>query len=334
MIKHIALLCVIALLAACGQQPETLLTHLSGNTMGTTYNIKFAANDDIKLAELSNKIERRLFEINKHMSTYDPESELSQFNKSRFTKPITLSDETALVVKEAMRLGKLSNGVLDVTVGPLVNLWGFGPTKRPEKIPSDEQVAEVRQYVGLDKITLNGNRLTKRHPLVYVDLSTIAKGYAVDELAAIIEPLASEGYLVEIGGEMRVKGTKPNGEDWRIAIEKPVTTERAAQRVITIGDNAIATSGDYRNYFEQDGMRYSHLINPKTGNPIQHNTVSATVVHPSSMVADGLATALNVMEWSDAIALAEDNELAVFIIRKTDDGFEEYESPMFDEWVD
>ena len=202
-----------------------------------------------------------------------------------------------------MRLGELSDGVLDVTVGPLVNLWGFGPTMRPESIPSQQDVDAVRAYTGLDKLTVVKDGLVKAHPQLYVDLSTIAKGYGVDVVAELLEEQGVESYLVEIGGEMRVKGDKGNGSEWLIAIEKPVSDARAVQKIISIGDNAIATSGDYRNYYEQDGVRYSHLIDPRTGKPIQHNTVSVTVIHPSSMTADGMATAFNVMGWESAIAL-------------------------------
>jgi len=324
---------LVLFVSACGQAPVKPLPHISGNTMGTTYNVKFASEIEQPVDQIKQQIDQRLFEINKLMSTYDPESELSRFNKSRFTTPFEMSSETILVLNEAIRLGEFSEGVLDVTVGPMVNLWGFGPTQRPEKVPSDEQVATVREYVGLDKLRVDGNRVTKLHPMLYVDLSTIAKGYGVDEVARVVESFGITNYLVEIGGEMRVKGVKPNGDAWRIAIEKPVVNERAIQRIVSVGDNALATSGDYRNYFEEDGVRFSHLIDPTTGKPIQHNTVSVTVVHPSSMVADGLSTAFNVMGWDKAIELADKNDLAVLVIRKTPEGFEEYESAAFKQSV-
>ena len=155
----------------------------------------------------------------------------------------------------------------------------------------------------------------------------------MDEVAAILDAHDLQHYLVEIGGEMRVKGERGDGSEWLIAIEKPVTTERAVQKVVSIGTNAIATSGDYRNYYEEDGKRYSHLIDPNTGSPITHDLVSVTVVNPSSMIADGLATAFNVMGWQRAIDLAEQEQLAVFLIRRTADGFEEYATPEFDKLV-
>jgi len=324
---------VVLFLSACGEEAKQVV-HLHGNTMGTTYNVKYVVDERGQVDGLQEAIDARLVEINKLMSTYDPTSELSRFNQNRYTTPFPLSDETSLVVTEAIRLGKLSHNVLDVTVGPLVNLWGFGPNKRPEKVPSEEQISEVREYVGLDKISISEQGLKKTHPMVYVDLSTIAKGYGVDQVAAIMEKHDLHNYLVEIGGEMRVKGERGNGEEWLIAIEKPVSTERSVQKIVSIGTNAIATSGDYRNYYEMDGKRYSHLIDPRTGKPITHNLVSVTVVDPSSMTADGLATAFNVMGWDEAKALAEKEHLAVFLIRRTADGFEEYASPEFDTMVE
>ncbi|NDV92285.1 FAD:protein FMN transferase ApbE [Alteromonas sp. 345S023] len=324
----------ILILASCSEKPSPVV-HLQGQTMGTTYNIKYVLNEGEEAIEgLQAQIDERLVAINKMMSTYDATSELSRFNQYRYTDNFEVSSDTLKVVNEALRLAKLSDGVLDVTVGPLVNLWGFGPNKRPEVSPTPAQIAQVREYVGYDKLATTASGLKKRNPMLYVDLSTIAKGFGVDEVAAILEQHNLQNYLVEIGGEMRVKGERGDGSEWLIAIEKPITTERAIQKVVSIGTNAVATSGDYRNYYEQDGVRYSHLIDPTTGKPITHNLVSATVVHPSSMTSDGLATALNVMGWDRAKALAQQQQLAVFLIRRTEDGFEEYASPEFDKLVD
>jgi thiamine biosynthesis lipoprotein len=330
------LLAVIAIamvmLASCSDKSRPVV-HLQGQTMGTTYNVKYLADKGKGVEGLQAEIDARLVVVNKMMSTYDPTSELSRFNQYRYTDNFEVSDDTLLVVNEALRLANLSDGVLDVTVGPLVNLWGFGPTKRPEKVPSRDEIDDVRDYVGFQKLATTKTGLKKAHPMLYVDLSTIAKGFGVDKVAEILEQYNIENYLVEIGGEMRVKGLRGDGSEWLIAIEKPVTTERAIQKVVSIGTNAVATSGDYRNYYEEDGMRYSHLIDPTTGFPISHNLVSVTVIHPSSMTADGLATAFNVMGWEQAIEVAERENLAVFLIRRTDDSFEEYASPEFDKLV-
>jgi thiamine biosynthesis lipoprotein len=263
------------------------------------------------------------------MSTYIKDSELSQFNQWKSIEPFPMSLQTIEVLKEAKRLGKISAGLLDVTVGPLVNLWGFGPQSRPEKIPSDKLIQATRQLVGLEKLIIGPTWASKTNPNLYVDLSTIAKGYAVDQITQLLQTYNIENLLVEIGGEMRLSGVKASGEAWKIAIEKPETEQRTAQEIITIGDNAVATSGDYRIYYEQDGVRYSHLIDPTTGYPITHNVVSVTVIHPSSMTADGLATALIVMGKEKALALADKYDIAVLLITKEKDGFNEYTSDKF-----
>ncbi|MCW8109671.1 FAD:protein FMN transferase [Alteromonas ponticola] len=333
--NFVASLWLATLFILVGCSGNTLpVVHLQGKTMGTTYNVKYVVAEQGEINGLQEQIDLRLAQINKLMSTYDPTSELSRFNQNRFTDPVTLSKETSAVIAEALRLGELSNGVLDITVGPLVNLWGFGPNKRPERTPDNETISAVREYVGLDKIKLNGTTLKKLHPMVYVDLSTIAKGYGVDEVVAILEDNGLKNYLVEIGGEMRVSGHRGNGKEWLIAIEKPVSNERNVQRIVSIGEHAIATSGDYRNFYEQDGVRYSHLIDPRTGKPIQHNLVSVTVVDKSSMTADGLATAFNVIGWNEAKALAEEYKLAVYLIRKNAGEFEEYASEEFNRIVE
>jgi thiamine biosynthesis lipoprotein len=326
-----ALLPILLLLIVSCSQKQSVEIALAGETMGTTYHIKVVQSPDsvIDVVALQDEIDDALIQVNALMSTYDPKSELSQLNNTEAGQAFLISEQTEFVLNEAIRLNKLSEGTLDITVGPLVNLWGFGPEKRPEVIPSQSQLDDIREYVGIDKFVLNDGAVTKLHSSLYIDLSTIAKGYGVDVVADIIEQNQITNYLVEIGGEMRVAGTKANGTDWRIAIEKPVVGERAVQKIISIGDNAIATSGDYRNYFEQDGHRYSHLIEPTTGKPITHNLVSVTVIHPSSMTADGLATALMVMGTDKAKALAVKNDLAVFMIMKEGDAFIEYASPRF-----
>ena len=318
----------LTLVVACG--PATIPeTHLTGPTMGTTYNVKYVSTNDISAEQLQLKIDAVLVEVNQLMSTYIKDSELSRFNQWQSTERFQLSAQTLLVMQEAKRLGKLSDGLLDVTVGPLVNLWGFGPQARPEKVPTQAQIELAKLHIGLDKLLLGDNWAQKVDPLLYVDLSTIAKGYGVDRVAEVLEQQKISDYLVEIGGEMRLSGKKANGLDWRVAIEKPVSSERAVERIISVGNNAIATSGDYRNYFEENGTRYSHLIDPMTGKPIKHNLVSVTVVHPSSMTADGLATALNIMGKDKALQLAETEQLAVLLITKEADGFKEYTSSKF-----
>ncbi len=319
--------------------PTTVpVVSLSGKTMGTTYSVKYVNNDTASTSvspdEMHNKIDKVLLHVNQLMSTYLSDSELSLLNQTKENIPFPISEETNYVLQEAIRLNKLSAGMLDVTVGPLVNLWGFGPTKRPDQVPTQAQLLETMKFVGIDKFTLNNREVVKHHPNVYIDLSTIAKGYGVDEVAELLISEGLSDFLVEIGGEMRVAGHKSKDVNWLIAIEQPTPEKRSIQRIVSIGDNAIATSGDYRNYFEEDNIRYSHLINPSTGFPIKHNLVAVTVVAKKSIEADGLATALIVMGSENGIALAEKNNIAALFITKEDSGFVEYQTTKFRQIVE
>lgn len=323
------------ILFACAK-PSDQLQSISGKTMGTTYTIKYvpsAYDSAVDAMQLQSLIDARLLQINQLMSTYIPDSELSLLNQAPANLPFPISGETAFVLEEAIRIGKLSEGALDITLGPVVNLWGFGPDLRPDVVPSSEQINRTREFVGLDKFLLESNTVFKSDASVYIDLSTIAKGYAVDELASILTEQGISNYLVEIGGEMRVSGKKPDDSDWLLAIEKPISTDRVIQRIITIGDNALASSGDYRNYFEEDGVRFSHLIDPLTASPIQHNLVAVSVIAPTCIEADGLATALIVMGQEKGKALAEKENIAALFITKNGDEFVEYRSNAFKQFV-
>jgi len=331
----IVLVTVLVLLTGCFPSKSLSIKEelLQGRTMGTTYNIKIIVeNDSVNIAALKKDIELALFNVNQEMSTYIDDSELSRFNQLSSKESVTISNGLTRVIKEAVRLGNITNGSLDVTVGPLVNLWGFGPEYHLENVPSDELLEQTKSKVGIQHINLNGNELSKNIEMLYIDLSTIAKGYGVDLIAELIEQKGIQNYLVEIGGEMRVKGFKHTGELWHVAIEKPVSNERAVQQVIVPKDNAVATSGDYRNYFESNGQRFSHIINPATGKPINHNLVSVTVIHPSSMTADGLSTAMMVMGEQDALAFANEHDIAAYFISKSDNGFVEQSTVKFSQY--
>ncbi|KEY60643.1 FAD:protein FMN transferase [Serratia sp. DD3] len=316
------------LLTACGPKQE----NLDGKTMGTYYSVRYIPGDGTPSAEkLQQGIDQQLELVNQQMSTYRPDSELSRFNRSReINKPFPVSAATAKVVLEALRLNHVTEGAMDVTVGPLVNLWGFGPEGRPDKVPSDEQLALRRSWTGSEHLAVEGNALVKRIPELYVDLSAIAKGYGVDVVVEYLQSQHVENYMVDIGGEVRTRGHNGENKAWRIAIERPTAgVEQTAHLVIEPGEMSIATSGDYRNYFEKDGVRYSHTIDPLTGKPINHNLVSVSVLSPSCMTADGLATGLNVLGPERGLALANLLGIPVFMIVKTDKGFEEHYSDAF-----
>jgi thiamine biosynthesis lipoprotein len=266
------------------------------------------------------------------MSTYRNDSELTQFNRYLGADWFAVSAETVAVVAEAQRLAELSEGAFDVTVGPLVNLWGFGPDPRLATIPPADELAAARERVGYGMLEYRRDppALRKARPDLYVDLSSIAKGFAVDQVATAIEKLGATDYLVEVGGELRTRGLSSRGEPWRVAIERPIPGQRSVERVIEPGDSALATSGDYRNYFELDGRRFSHTIDPATGQPIDHDLASVTVLHPSATVADGLATALLVQGAERGLLLCEKHAIAALMIVRAGDGFQERTSSAFD----
>ncbi|MGB0937009.1 MAG: FAD:protein FMN transferase [Colwellia sp.] len=339
-IKSVVLVLVIFSLLACypsnddGKQ-EVLL---QGYTMGTTYNVKVVSSiEQVEAMSMQNKIDKALKQVNQEMSTYIPDSEISMFNKNSSGEAVKISKGFAKVLAESIRLGQLSHGKLDITVGPLVNLWGFGPEQRPEKVPSDSVLEKTRHRVGLEHLQLNGTMLSKSVPDLYIDLSTIAKGYGVDVVAELLEKHGLTNYLVEIGGEMRLNGFKHTGELWAVAIEKPIFDpsgeHRAVHQVIIPKNNALATSGDYRNYFEVDGERFSHIIDPDSGKPINHNLVSVTVIAPSSMTADGLSTALMVMGVEQGMEFATKQDIAALFIYKTENGFEESFTVKFKQYL-
>ncbi|MEO3864075.1 FAD:protein FMN transferase [Rheinheimera fenheensis] len=317
----------LAVLVSCTPaKPDNQQYQLDGNTMGTYYVVKFYSDTAPDLTALRQRIDTELELVNDLMSTYRPESELMRFNRHTDNSAFAISAQTRTVIAEALRIAEQTGGVLDVTVGPLVELWGFGARGRIEHAPDDAVIAQTRTWVGYDKLHLTEAGLSKDIAQLAVDLSPIAKGYGVDQVAEVLEQQGITDYLVEIGGEMRLKGVKAEKQPWKIAIEKPVSAERAVQRILLPGDMGVATSGDYRNYFEEDGVRYSHLLDPRTGKPITNRTVSVTVLHPSCMTADGYATALNVMAAQEALAFAEQHQLAVLIVTKTDEGFNELTS--------
>ena len=329
-------------LTACDKAPEQVA--LSGRTMGTTYHIKYIDNGKIKnlpsTEDVQKQLDATLKEVNNQMSTYQKESQISQFNQYRsVNSPFSVASDFGIVVEEAIHLNKVTEGALDVTVGPLVNLWGFGPDKRLNKVPSAEQIAEKAKSVGIEKIAVqfeNADKqgkalLTKQDPNVYIDLSSIAKGFGVDKVASELDKLGLENYLVEIGGEIYGKGNNLKNQPWTIAIEKPEFSQgTSVQIVVPLHNLAMATSGDYRNYFEDEqGNRLSHIINPKTLGPVSHKLASITVFAPSTMTADGLATGLFVAGPEKALEIAERENLAVFLIIKNGNGYETKMSSVF-----
>lgn len=304
--------------------------------MGTRYHITVvnppAAIDRV---ELLATVDEELEAVNREMSTYIPDSELMRFNRGPVGEAVPVSQHLAEVVELSLDISQRSKGAFDITVGPLVNLWGFGPKPEPEATPSDTEIAALLETVGSDALRLerNPDRLTRKRP-VELDLSAIAKGHGVDRVARLLEERGIDNYLVEIGGELRTLGVNPKGAKWRIGIEKPVATGNVVQVPVEISGFAMATSGDYRNYYERDGVRYAHSIDPRDGRPLQHRLASVTVIADTCAEADGLATALNVMGAEAGLQLAEREGLAVYMLVKSDEGFEPIASTAFQPFLE
>lgn len=328
----------IILLVGCDTkappQPGPRMLDFSGPTMGTQYHIKVLDVPEGDAAvQLKRTVEQRLDQLNGMMSTYDSSSDVSLFNNSESVQWENVPDELAQVVGEAVHTGLMTEGAFDITCGPLVDLWGFGPDPRnPDRIPTDQQIAEAKARIGLKKIEyqLDPHAIRKTIPELRIDLSGVAKGFAVDQIALLFRSLGIASFLVDIGGEVRAQGINPDGKPWRIGIEPPLPGVRQVQRVVELTDMAMATSGDYRNYFEHDGVRYSHIIDPRTGRPIHHRLVSVSVVDPTCARADALATGLMVLGPEEGYRLAKEQELAVLMIVKTDTGFCEKMTPEFE----
>lgn len=326
--------------AGCFQSVGGKSGSLQGQTMGTVYAVRYFAPVEFEPSpeELQQAIDDRLALVNKRMSTYDPESELSRFNASESTDWFAVSVETASVVESALELADSSGGTYDPTVGPLVNLWGFGPGKRRDAPPSEEEIKAAKASTGYCKVDarLDPPALRKDDPGVYVDLSSIAKGHGVDAVAEVLDGLGCSQYLVEIGGEVRSKGTKPGGKPWRIGVEKAAGARSASgrplQRVVELVDRSMATSGDYRNFFEYEGQRFSHTISPARGKPVSHDLATVTVTADRCRDADAVATALLVMgpergyDWA-----AERGVAALFVSRSAADELTERTTPAWDQ---
>ncbi|MGB0723372.1 MAG: FAD:protein FMN transferase [Gammaproteobacteria bacterium] len=325
MIKLSALLLAAVLLSACGPAPAPhTVTELSGATMGTTYSVKVVdLPGSVDVDSLRSDVDGVLRDINAMMSTYDPASELSRFNTHAGNDWFAVSPEVVEVIMEARRVSELSGGRFDVTVGPLVELWGFGAPDTGNAVPSDQAVRDARARVGFEKldVRMQPPGLRKTEPGLHVDLSAIAKGYAVDRVSALLASRGLAHHLVEIGGELRGRGMSHRAVPWRIGVERPDATGRSVYAAVNLADRGMATSGDYRNFFEREGQRYSHTMDPRTGRPVRSGLASVTVVADTCMSADALATALMALGPVDAFALAEQEGIAAFFIERTDTGF-------------
>ena len=300
-----------------------------GETMGTRYKIRFLIPEEKqKVRHYKKDIEAILSGVNQEMSTYLPDSELSRFNRAEPEILVSLGPEICQVLALGLEIGRLTGGAYDITVGPLVDLWGFGPRER-RRVPSREAVEATRQKVNHTGLILDRKAGTARKSMeMDVDLSSIAKGYAVDRVAGYLAKTGFSNYMVEIGGEIKTGGNNLRGDPWKIGIRTPAVNARSLQRVFRLSGEALATSGDYENYFIANGKRYSHIIDPRTGYPVDHQLASVSVFHPSCAYADALATGLLVMGRKEGYALATERGIPALFIEAGNGGrWREYLTP-------
>ncbi len=312
------LLLAVSLLPACTQRE----TKLEGRTMGTSWHVTVV--DRPSTAGLQDKIERRLEEINRTFSTYREDSEINRFSRfPRAGEAFPVSRDFVAVMRTAARIHELSGGAWDGTVRPLVDRWGFGPLPPRAEPPDPKKLETLLRDVGFDRIEIRPAALVKRVASVTLDLSSIAKGYGVDQVAAVVRGAGFSDFLVEIGGEVRASGSRRGGGPWRVGINRPQPDAAADElyRVVALRDGALATSGDYRQFFVRDGVKYSHILDPRTGRPVTNGIVSVSVLAPDCTLADGLATAVMVMGVEAGLAAIERLPgVAAFVVAETKDG--------------
>jgi thiamine biosynthesis lipoprotein len=313
------------LLAGCGERIE----EFGGPTMGSHYSLKYLAGEGTPSpAALKVEVEELLAQVDQQMSTWRSDSELSEFNRLPAGSCRVMSEAVLGLVRAGEQLSRESDGAFDLTLSPLLELWGFGPQSRGEHVPTADEIAALRVNVGHQHLRIDGEQLCKE-AAVELDLGSIAAGYSVDLIVTRLAELNVHSYLLDITGELKGAGRKPDGSPWRIAIEVPRDDLREAGQIVELDGLAVSTSGDYRNYFEKDGRRYSHTLDPQTGAPIDHRLASVTVVDTSAQHADGLSTLLMVLGPERGEAFAERAGIAALFISRSGDGFVSHASTQF-----
>ena len=299
---------------------------ITGKTMGTTYSVSFidesssVTEDDIHA--LQEKIDSALVGINSLMSVYEPRSTIMGLNEYRGKDWFEVPEDLFQLINEAVGISEKTGGRYDITVGDLVNLWKFGPGTKPFKnpgsIPSDEDIKKVLEYTGYKKIQLKqeGTKfyIKKLHPKVFLDLSSIAKGYGVDEISTVLEHEGYENHLVEIGGELVVRGVNSDGSFFRVGVQQPSNIDTLPMKVVLLKDKAIATSGSYKNYYTVGQKQYSHMINPITGRSEKSPVLSTSVIASNCQTADAWATALYFLPFEEGMKLANELHLGIYYI--------------------
>lgn len=309
---------------------------IQGRTMGTFYTVKLVSSRQQSMELWQKQIDIRLAQVNAGLSMYDPDSDLSRFNRTEPGRLFRLSRDFARVMDTARTVFTLTDGAWDGTIKPLVDLWGFGTRESFDTLPDPGAIAEALALTGFQHLVFENNHVKKTKPGITLDLGSIAKGYGVDAVAGVLTRAGIDDFLVEIGGELFGSGMNRHKKPWSVGITHPLKTgaDAGLYKVVNLENRAIATSGDYRNYFEFQGKIYSHIIDPRTGYPVDNLVVSASVIADTCTVADALATALVVMNPEDSLALVDSLEnVECLIIQKTPAGFTEFASRGFHAFV-
>ncbi|MEM7739601.1 MAG: FAD:protein FMN transferase [Pseudomonadota bacterium] len=312
------MIAALVLVFTVGCQPASQTMTLEGQTMGTTYRVVIVSTHDADDQEsLRASVDDVLVEFNARFSNWDANSEVSRFNADESGRPVSVSADLLDVVRTADAVYQRSEGTFDITLAPLIELWGFGAPGPRADVPSDRAIEQALKLVGQDdQISRDdaAGTIAKTSPGASIYLAAIAKGEGIDRVAQHLSDLGFDNFMVEIGGDLFARGEGPTGLGWRVGIEEPTSGERKVERVVAIDGWGMATSGDYRNYFEQDGVRYSHIIDPETGRPVLHSTASVTVLAENAALADAWATALLVLGSERGLKIAEQEGLAAFFI--------------------
>lgn len=301
---------------------------LSGRTMGTSWSVKLAPPPGMHVPDLRDGIQGRLDRVVAEMSHWDPASDLGRFNRAPAGSWLGLPEDFATVLDCALTVARDSGGAYDPTVGPLVDLWGFGPGGTRAGTPAPAAVEEARARCGWRRLDRDPSGRRARQPGgLRLDLSSVAKGFGVDAVASYLDGLGVDSHLVEVGGELRGRGVKPDGMPWWVALETPPDAATDSTTVVALHGLSVATSGDYRRCFEAGGVRYAHTLDPRAGRPVANRLASVTVLHPACMWADAFATALTVLGPEEGMAFAEAKDLAALFLVRAGSGLEERLTP-------
>lgn len=336
LLKRTLLISLTALTLACSKTPE--LSKIEGYAQGTTYHLTFElpADSTTELPAIEKAVSDEFARMDKALSNYRDDSTIEEFNATQTTDVLVAEAELVSLVEAARNVHRASNGCYDLTIKPLFDLWGF---KQEEfNPPSDADLAQTMAIIGLDNLeTVDATHLRKQIPTLRIDVSSIGQGYAVGQIVKVLEQYGVQHYLVEIGGELKISGKKPDGEPWKIALEKPLPNERKMHKIVSFDTGipmSLMASGTYRHYFDSNGKRYSHILDARTGKPIEHNTVSVAVLHPNPTIADAWSTALLCLGSREGLKAANDNNLAALFIDQQDNELIETKSKAMDEMKD